>query len=157
MSRACPPVEILFPLLEEECRVVARLSDLCSLWRASLAAGTPSADGETCKAIDTLCMRFRALESEVGRLLLEHGWRREELPEAVRASSDESLDGAYKGLLDSIRGLSRANFINACLLDRWTELNRGLFGAILAAISPTYMPSASTPPMPPGVRLTVEA
>jgi len=46
--------------------------------------------------------------------------------------------------------------INGCLLDRWAELNTGLFHAILAAVSPTYVPSAA-PSLPKGARLSLEA
>lgn len=157
MSRECPPEASLTTLLEEEGRVVRRLAELCARWRARLASGLPLAEHETSNSIDTLCMRFAALENEVTRLLETHGWKRGELPEAIGIAKAGDLPRVHAALLDAIRDLSRVNFINACLLDRWSELNKGLFQAILAAVSPTYVPSAATPAIPRGAQISVEA
>jgi len=158
MSRSHPPAVVLTSLLEEEQRIVSDLSRTCGTWRVALAAGLPAGDGRIGNSIDTLCMRFGALEGEVSRLLEAHGYGRSELPEAVKDAGVPALDLAFASLLDSIRDLSRANFINACLLDRWTEMNRGLLHAILAAVSPTYVTSsAQAPSLPAGARLSMEA
>jgi hypothetical protein len=157
MNRAGPPEASLTTLLEEEGRVVATLADLCGRWRAGLAGGIPLPEQGTMNSIDTLCMRFGALENEVSRLLETHGWARGEIAEAIAASKAEGSERAHAALLAAIRDLGRVNFINACLLDRWSAMNKGLFHAILAAVSPTYVPSVTSEALPRGARLSVEA